>query len=151
MHQTFYFSDGSSADGTTQISSGYAKDKHQVYCYDHTGKVKILKGADPKTFVSCNNGKFAKDSRYIYYYFHQIKKADPKTWKLLDLEEGYSCDAKHAFRFKTCLKNTDIATLSIYEFTDKEGYTTKFLKDKNGLFDLDGTRITEDKLKKDYA
>lgn len=151
MHQTFYFSDGSSADGTTQISSGYAKDKHQVYCYDHTGKVKILKGADPKTFVSCNNGKFAKDSRYIYYYFHQIKKADPKTWKLLDLKEGYSCDAKHAFRFKTCLENTDIATLSIYEFTDKEGYTTKFLKDKNGLFDLDGTRITEDKLKKDYA
>lgn len=78
MHQTFYFSDGSSADGTTQISSGYAKDKYQVYCYDHTGKVKILKGADPKTFVSCNNGKFAKDSRYIYYYFHQIKKQIPK-------------------------------------------------------------------------
>lgn len=46
------------------------------------------------------------------------------------------------------MENTDIATLSIYEFTDKEGYTTKFLKDKNGLFDLDGTRITEDKLKK---
>lgn len=78
MHQTFYFSDGSSADGTTQISSGYAKDKHQVYCYDHTGKVKILKEANPKTFVSFNDGKFAKDSLHVYYYFNQIKKQIPK-------------------------------------------------------------------------
>ena len=132
----------------TQISSGYAKDKYQVYCYDHTGKVKILKGADPKTFVSCNNGKFAKDSRYIYYYFHQIKKQIPKhgnywIWKKVILVmQSMRSDLKLVW------KNTDIATLSIYEFTDKEGYTTKFLKDKNGLFDLDGTRITEDKLKK---
>lgn len=151
MPQTFHFSDGSSIDGTTQISSGYAKDKHQVYCYDHTGKVKIVKEADSKTFFSCNDGKFAKDCRHVYYYFHQIKKADPETWKLIDLQEGYSCDDKRVFRFKTCFENADIATLTIYEFTNKEGCIIKFLKDKNGLFDLDGTRITEHQLKKEYT
>lgn len=151
MYKTFYFSDGSSAGGVAQIASGYAKDKHQVYCYDHTGKVKVVKGADPESFVSCNDGKFGKDYHHVYYYFHQIKKADPKTWKLLDLNEGYSCDEKHVFRFKVHIEDADVDTLSLFEFTDREGYTIKFLKDKTGLFDLDGTRITEHELKKNYA
>ncbi len=151
MHKTFYFSDGRAIDGITQIPSGYAKDKYQVYCYDHAGKVKIIKKADSETFISCNDGKFGKDVRYVYYYFHPIKKADPKTWKLLDLKEGYSCDGKHVFRFGFRFEHTDVNTLTLFTFTNKEGYIIKFLKDKNGLFDLDGTRITEQKIKEIYA
>lgn len=146
MCTTFCFSDGSTMAGVVHISSGYAKDRHQVYCYDHVGKVKVMKMADPQTFVSCNNGKFGKDNRYVYYYHHLIKKADPRTWKLLDAKEGYSCDSKHAFRFKTCFENVDIETLSICEFTAKDGEVIKLLKDKNGLFGLDGSRITEDEV-----
>ena len=41
------------------------------------GKIKILKRADPATFVSNNDGYFAWDAKSIFWGGYLLPKADP--------------------------------------------------------------------------
>lgn len=137
-----YFSDGSHSKIAKKISSGYAKDNKHVYCYDYSGKAAILKKASPSSFVSNNDGNFGWDHQFVFFQKKMIKNADAKTWKLLDLNEGFSHDATHVFRFDKQFVGADVDTLKIFSFTNMKGSTFKFLKDKNGIFDEYGNRIT---------
>ena len=142
LNDEFYFDDDTMANGFTKISSGYAKDSKQVYCYDYAGKAVVLKNATSAAFVSNNDGHYAWDHQYVFFKKKQIKNADAATWRLIDLENAFSADAKNVFCVDRQLIGADVETLEIFSYTNNEGSIFKFQKDKNGIFDSYGSRVT---------
>ena len=48
------------------VPYGYAKDSKAVYYENFVGKIKVLKKADPVTFVSNDDGYFGWDAKHFY-------------------------------------------------------------------------------------
>ena len=68
-------SDGTQRPIRLRIPYGYAKDSKAVYYENFAGKIKILKKADPATFVSNNDGYFAWDAKSIFWGGYLLPKA----------------------------------------------------------------------------
>lgn len=150
LNDEFYFDDDTMANGFTKISSGYAKDSKQVYCYDYAGKAVVLKNATSAAFVSNNDGHYAWDHQYVFFKKKQIKNADATTWRLIDLDNAFSADAKNAFCVDRQVIGADVETLEIFSYTNNEGSIFKFLKDKNSLFDSYGNSVTTEDIEEEF-
>ncbi len=125
-------SDSESFEFLDNDSSGYAKDKNNVYYqYD------ILKGIkDSVSFeiVKTPNGKnseFLSKDKYSVYRrsfneAEKIKNADPLTFKMLD--GGYAKDKNNVYYQYDILKGIDPSTFEILD--KRRGY----IKDKNNVY-----------------
>jgi len=70
------FTDGIKRIVLAPVPAGYAKDSQQVY-YNFDGRIKIMPKADPATFVSMNDGIFAKDEHHVFYEARILPRANP--------------------------------------------------------------------------
>lgn len=89
--------DGKCYPEVLHIPYGFAKDSKAVYYENFQGKPKILKKADPETFVSNNDGYFAWDKNYVFYGQSTLPGASPTTWKLLNQKKSISTDGKNFY------------------------------------------------------
>ena len=90
-------SDGTQRPVRLCIPYGYAKDSKAVYYENFAGKIKILKKADPATFVSNNDGYFAWDSKSVFWGGYLLPGAYLQTWHIVDAQQALSKDAKHFY------------------------------------------------------
>ncbi len=90
-------SDGTQRPIRVRIPYGYAKDSKAVYYENFAGKIKILKKADPTTFVSNNDGYFAWDAKSIFWGGYLLPKADLQSWRIVNTEMDLSRDDKHFY------------------------------------------------------
>lgn len=90
-------SDGTQRPVRMCIPYGYAKDSKAVYYENFAGKIKVLKKADPATFVSNNDGDFAWDAKSIFCGGYLLPKADLQSWRIVDAQKALSRDAKHFY------------------------------------------------------
>lgn len=79
------------------VPYGFGKDRNNVYYYDFQGKSKIVRKANPTTFVSLDDGYFGYDDKYVYCGFTTIPNADPETWKKLKENYYYSLYGNRIF------------------------------------------------------
>lgn len=90
-------SDGTRRSVRMCIPYGYAKDSKAVYYENFSGKIKILKKADPATFVSNNDGYFAWDAKSIFWGGYPLPGADLQSWHIVDTQKALSRDTKHFY------------------------------------------------------
>lgn len=90
-------SDGTQRPIRVRIPYGYAKDSKAVYYENFAGKIKILKKADPATFVSNNDAHFAWDAKSIFWGGYLLPKADLQSWRIVNARKGLSRDDKHFY------------------------------------------------------
>ena len=58
------------------VPYGYAKDSKAVYYENFVGKIKVLKKADPVTFVSNDDGYFGWDAKHFYIQNKQVTEEE---------------------------------------------------------------------------
>lgn len=90
-------SDGTQHPVRLRIPYGYAKDSKAVYYENFAGKIKILKKADPATFVSNNDGYFTWDAKSVFCGGYLLPKADLESWRIVDAKKKLSRDTKHFY------------------------------------------------------
>ena len=90
-------SDGTQRPIRVRIPYGYAKDSKAVYYENFAGKIKILKKADPATFVSNNDAHFAWDAKSIFWGGYLLPKADLQSWRIVNAQKSLSRDDKHFY------------------------------------------------------
>ena len=90
-------SDGTKLPVLLRIPYGYAKDSKAVYYENYAGKIKILKKADPDTFLSNNDGYFAWDAKSVFWGGYLLPKVDLQSWRIVDEKKGLSRDDKHCY------------------------------------------------------
>lgn len=93
---------------------GYATDGEHVFYEGTEGKPSVLRGADPKTFVSAGDCKYGRDATKVYCRKAALKKADPKTWHQLDEFSCYSRDKDRAFYDNREMRGVNPDQLQIY-------------------------------------
>lgn len=89
--------DGTKRTTISYLPFGYAKDSQCVYYEDSHGKTKIIKKADPATFVSNNDGRYAWDAQFVFLCASLLPGADPQSWHIVDAERLLSKDAKRFY------------------------------------------------------
>lgn len=136
------FTDGISRNVVTKLPYGYARDSQYVYYENFKGKIKILKKANPSTFISLNDGYFAKDDQHIFFEQYALPKANPATWQKID--SFYSKDDKSVY-FTHKRLDADLETFELEPITDNHGITISYPKDKHGYFLYD-ERISKETL-----
>ena len=124
-------------DSFTVISKKYAKDKNHVYY-----KNKIIKDADPKTFVDFRKWCYAKDKNHIFCNNEIIEWVDINTFEILEEElytqdwnttwieniYRYAKDKNYVYKWKNIVKNIDTNSFELLWWL--------YAKDKNYvLFD----------------
>lgn len=118
--------DGVRMSGTHEIPTGFGKDDKRVYYYDYDGKPNWVKKADAATFVSLNDGDFAKDVNCVFCGQASLPKANVETWaKLGGL---YSADSKRIFYCNREIKEADLATFQVVQ------PRMQLARDKNNLY-----------------
>jgi len=127
------FSDGIRRVVRVEFPYGYAKDSKQVYYEDYHGKIKILAKANPATFISMNDGDFAKDDTYVFYGKTPLPKANPATWR--KISHFYSKDDKRIYYQNKLIKEVDYDTFEVVLLTSPEGYKLPYGKDKNQYYE----------------
>jgi len=119
----------------------FAKDSKQVYYEDYHGKIKILAKANPATFISMNDGDFAKDDTYVFYGKTPLLKANPATWR--KISHFYSKDDKQIYYLNKLIKEADYDTFEVVVLTSPEGYKLPYGKDKNQYYNC-GNPLSEE-------
>lgn len=76
---------------------GYARDSKAVYSRGMFEVPKVVKKADPQTFVSSRCGCYGWDDQNIFWNHLIIKKADLQTWQVVSSKHSLSCDAANYF------------------------------------------------------
>jgi hypothetical protein len=71
-------------------------------------------GADAKTFTVIQPGKYAKDSKRVYYGARPIVGADPSTFSVLK-EWGYAKDKAHVFIMTIPIRGADPSTFVVIQ------------------------------------
>lgn len=123
----------------TPVPAGYAKDSQQVY-YNFDGRIKIMPKADPATFVSMNDGIFAKDAHHVFHEARILPRANPAAWQ--KLTHGYSKDDKRIYYDNRLIKEADYDTFEVVQLTRPQGDNWAFGKDKNQYY-CNGEAMTE--------
>ncbi len=91
--------------------SGFAKDAARVYHYDHQGKPRWVRKADPASFVSLNDGTYGRDDSHIFCRAIVVLGADTATWRLL--ESDYSADHRRVYYDGRRLSGADAESFEI--------------------------------------
>ncbi|MEC5144342.1 DKNYY family protein [Chitinophaga sp. 180180018-2] len=113
---------------------GFGKDKSNVYYFDFQGKTKIVKKANPETFVSFNDSYFGYDEKQVFCGFAVIPGADPATWIKLKKHYYYSKDKNKIFYFNRWIKEADSATFEIVDIPFNIGQPLQLARDKNRAY-----------------
>ena len=103
--------DGKEYTEILHIPYGFAKDSKQVYYENYEGKIKILKKADPESFVSNKDGYFGWDKSNVYYGKNLLPGASPENWRVIDDKRKISTDGKYFYRL-----NKKISEEEAYEW-----------------------------------
>jgi len=121
------------------VPHGFAKDKNHVYYYDYQGKNKIIKSADPTTFVSHNDGFFAHDKNFVFCGIQKLPGANPATWKKLAERLCYSQDGERIYYAHRLMPHADTETFRPTIVTDDIGNVSNMpiAKDKNNYYRID--------------
>ena len=120
---------------------GYCKDKNHVYFYFVQSKLNVVRNALPETFNAINND-FGYDGKSVFWRSHKLKKADPKTWKILKNGYDYSKD-KYIYFGNRIIKKADAETFEVIEGVKKFGRLVNYAKDKYNYY-LQDKIITKD-------
>lgn len=115
---------------------GYGKDKNSVFYECFQGKAKVLKKADPQTFVSLGDGYFGYDANFVFYGFSAIPKAKPKTWQKLHPKSFYSQDGNKIYYANKLIKQADIESFEIVKLSDPTAHAY-WAKDKNSAYEAE--------------
>ncbi len=127
---------------------GYAKDKNNVYYHNYEGKPKVVKKADLETFVSLNDGYFAKDKNNVYGNGKIIKKANPQHWvKMSELNTLYSKDNDRVFYGFWELPHIDYDTFELEISPNSKEIKNQLAKDKTNFY-KNGEIITAEEFNK---
>lgn len=133
----YVLNNGEKREIINYIPYGYAKDANNVYYENFQGKAKVVKKADPKTFVSLNDGMYGYDKNFVFEGQFVIHKANPTTWKPICFDKSplHSMDDRFVFYGNKIIKNADVNTFQLFEFPNSDGsYTFYYGKDKNNYF-----------------
>ena len=84
----------SDPDTYEEIGSWYAKDKSNVYFIFGPEK-KIIKDADPGSFILLGSTTYAKDKSNVYYFGRKIEEADIDTF--MDFSGNYAIDKNYVY------------------------------------------------------
>ncbi|PCI24751.1 hypothetical protein COB57_03160 [Candidatus Peregrinibacteria bacterium] len=100
------------------FSSGYSKDKNQVYLRGN-----VIKNADPSSFefITC---VYTKDKNHVYVHGKVIEEAHPQTFQMT--ETGIAHDGESVFLGTKKIKNTDPYTFEHLEYN--------YDRDKDSIF-----------------
>ncbi|MDO8604267.1 MAG: DKNYY domain-containing protein [bacterium] len=69
------------------FTCGYAKDASKVFRVMYDGKMTLMDVSDPSSFTMFENGCYAKDKNFVYYFNYdgsKIEGANPKTFEVID-------------------------------------------------------------------
>ena len=117
----------------------YASDNNHVFFYDYegnVGKAKMVKKADPKTFVPLNGGAFGKDDNNIFSWGLPLNKANVETWVKFSAhpKSYYSKDDKRIYYLNREVKEADYHTFEVL-IPPNDGFNlTQLAKDKNQFY-----------------
>lgn len=114
---------------------GYAKDKNNIYYHNYEGKPKTVKGFDLGTFISLNDGYFAKDKNHIYGNGKVIKKANVNSWRKIS-EIPNSLYSKDDVRFFYAFREIDVdyETFELILPLNAKSVKHQLAKDKNNFY-----------------
>jgi|GEM_PF-5796404 len=99
-NNVYYYStkiEGVDAKTFQVVSLCFTKDKNNVYYWLSPTEKRIIEKADPKTFqllseelaIKSDVYRYhAKDKNYVFYHFHIIEGANPKTFEYLKYPDG---------------------------------------------------------------
>ena len=97
--------------GKRRSPSGFGKDKSRVYHYDHQGKPRWVRKADPDSFVSLNDGIYGRDDSRVFCRATVVQGADVETWERL--ESDYSRDHRHVYYDGRRLSGSDAGSFKV--------------------------------------
>lgn len=100
--------------------------------------LKLLKGADPKTFVSYNN-MFGKDKKHAYFLAKRMKGVDINSFEYIDY--AFAKDKKHVYYQEKALNN--IMPQDVQYIKDFRYISNSYLKDRYNVYYID-TVISQD-------
>ena len=95
---------------------------------------------NPATFISMNDGDFAKDDTYVFNGKTPLPKANPATWR--KISHFYSKDDKRIYYLNKLIKEADYDTFEVVVLTSPEGYKLPYGKDKNQYYNY-GNPLSE--------
>jgi len=119
----------------TLVPYGFGKDKDRVFYYDFDGKPNWVRKADPKTFVSLNDGYFGKDENFVFCGAATLPKATVQHWNKIG--GYYSRDDARVYYFNRQIKDADIDSFEIVQPTDPSLHFVQLAKDKNRYYHND--------------
>lgn len=126
-------------DGVSYLSSGsrvphgFGKDRGRVYYYDFDGKPNWVRKATPDSFVSFNDGHFAKDDDFVFCGAATIPKARVAHWEKMG--GYYSRDDRRVFYFNREIRIADYDT---FEPVPTGRDHVQLAKDKSHFYWNDG-------------
>lgn len=94
-----------------RVPSGFGKDRAHVYHYDHQGKPKWVRKADPDTFESLDNGIYGKDRQSVFCRTTRIAGARVEHWRMLG--GNYSKDDRNVYYDGRCMADADIESFQV--------------------------------------
>jgi hypothetical protein len=97
----------------THIPHSYGKDKYRVYYYDFDGITNWVRKADPKTFISLNDGHFGHDENFVFCGRSALPKAVVSQWRKLG--GYYSTDGRRMYYFNRIIKDADCVTFEVVQ------------------------------------
>lgn len=120
----------------SRVPYGFGKDKDRVYYYDFSGKPNWVRKASPATFVSLNDGYYAKDDNFVFCGAATIPKAKVEHWGKIG--GHYSKDDARVYYFNRLMRDADVDTFEVVETSD----ILQLAKDKNHFYDA-GREVSE--------
>lgn len=145
--KTYHFKDGTVQEAKSRTPCGYARDKHQVYLYDYWGKTKIVAKADSQSFVSNGDSNYGKDATHVFHLQKIIKGANPSSWRLIDLDNGFSRDERSIFRLEKRWAEADVDSFRLETLALDDLPPMAYPRDKDSFFLISGQRATLQQVK----
>lgn len=109
------------------FTCGYAKDTSKVFRVMNDGTTTIMDVSDPSSFMMFENGCYAKDKNFVYYFNYdgsKIAGADPKTFKIID--SWYTKDSASVYYAGVKIDGTDLDSFKVMNI--------EYAKDKNLVY-----------------
>ncbi len=113
----------------SRVPSGFGKDGSRVYYYDHAGKPKWVRKADPKSFQSLNDGYYATDDRFVFHGVATLPGADVERWH--KIAPRYSKDGRYVFRENRRISGADHDSFEVVRTEDGFPHVAK---DRNNFY-----------------
>jgi hypothetical protein len=90
---------------------GYGKDRNRVFYYNYDGKPNWVRKASPETFVSLNDGHFARDANFVFCGAATLPKANVELWN--KISGYYSKDDRRIYYFNRPMAQADYDSFEV--------------------------------------